>query len=420
MSETGTDYSRTVVTGQQIGLLGGPLYTAYKVLGAVYLARNIDGNAVYWLETNDADFNEINHIDYLDAGGQLCTLKWDIDSRGYSCGYIEVDETLRTLLETFFDSMRQTDFTPSLKELALSCYKPGRTLADASVMLAKELFGDFELRLFTPFEQEFRRASRSILLKEAEGTPDGQQCNLFCLIDKQRKAIFKKNHKYYLRDDTEIDLNDCTLLPNVMTRSVCQDDYFNTHTYIAGPGEVKYLSEMDQQFRYHGVKKEAVQPRMSITLLEPKVRRLMKKTNLTLTDIRENNREELLKMVMKNDAGFDFNKTLQTGNQLTETYLRQLEELGFDAAEMKKLHKLLRQEIKKNSGMMRARRKEKHQRLLTDTAYLSDNLYPYGKPQERVFNIFYYMNLYGGKEFIKQIYSHYDWDRKQLEIETGD
>ncbi|MCP5106082.1 MAG: bacillithiol biosynthesis BshC, partial [bacterium] len=63
----------TVVTGQQIGLLGGPLYTVYKVLGAAHLAGKLNGNAVYWLETNDADFNEINHIDYLDAQGQLKT-----------------------------------------------------------------------------------------------------------------------------------------------------------------------------------------------------------------------------------------------------------------------------------------------------------------------------------------------------------
>ena len=96
-----------VVTGQQIGLLGGPLYTTYKVLGAIHHADKINGDAVYWLETNDADFNEINHIDYLDAQGQLRTLTWDIDGQGYSCGFIEVDHSLVEILETFFSTRRK-------------------------------------------------------------------------------------------------------------------------------------------------------------------------------------------------------------------------------------------------------------------------------------------------------------------------
>jgi uncharacterized protein YllA (UPF0747 family) len=85
---------KNVVTGQQLGLLGGPLYTTYKVLGAIHYAHEINGNHIYWLESNDADFSEINHIDYLDANSELRTLTWDIDSQGYSCGLIEIDSLL--------------------------------------------------------------------------------------------------------------------------------------------------------------------------------------------------------------------------------------------------------------------------------------------------------------------------------------
>jgi uncharacterized protein YllA (UPF0747 family) len=161
----------TVITGQQIGLLGGPLYTTYKVLGAIHLARKINGTPIYWLETNDADFNEINHIDYLDAGGQLRTLTWDIDSHGYSCGYIEVDDMLVNLLETFFSTLRKTEFTPVLRKIALSCYAKGHTLANASERLAMELFDHFNIRLFTPFDREFKKFTQLMLRKEARRTP---------------------------------------------------------------------------------------------------------------------------------------------------------------------------------------------------------------------------------------------------------
>jgi len=409
--------NKTVVTGQQIGLLGGPLYTTYKVLGAIYYADKIKGEAVYWLETNDADFNEINHIDYLDAQGQLRTLTWDIHSQGYSCGFIEIDASLVEILETFFSTIRQTDFTPCLKEMTLDCYIPGRTLGEAAHMLAEELFGQYDIKIFTPFEKDFRKFSQEILLKEAERTPDGEQCNCFCMVGKQRKTIFKKEGKYQLRDGTIVDLAKHNLVPNVRTRSVCQDAYFHTHTYIAGPGEVKYLSELGPVFQFYDVKPAAVNQRMSIYLIEPRVQRLMKRTGLSLDQVVESSREELIKTALKDIASFDFNKTLQQANDYTDEYLGKLETVEFDAPDIKNLRKLLRGEIKKTTGKLRAAEKEKHQRLLADVESLADNLKPFGKKQDRVFNIFYYMNLFGGKDFIHTIYKNYDPDKKILEIQ---
>lgn len=409
---------KTVVTGQQIGLLGGPLYTTYKVLGAIYHADKISSKAIYWLETNDADFNEINHIDYLDARGQLRTLTWDIPSQGYSCGFIEIDSSLKEILETFFATIRQTDFTLGLKEMALDCYSPGRTLGEASHMLAEELFGQYDIRIFTPFEEDFRKFSQEILLKEAERTPEGEQCNCFCMVGKQRKTIFKKASKYQLRDGTVVDLGKHVLVPNVRTRSVCQDAYFHTHTYIAGPGEVKYLAELGPVFQFHGVKPAAVQRRMSIYLIEPRVQRLMKRTGLSLDRIVTLNREDLIKTALKDKAAFDFNKTLQQGNDYTDEYLGKLEAVGYDASDIKNLRKLLLGEVKKAAGKLRAAEKEKHQQLLADAASLADNLNPFGKKQDRVFNIFYYMNLFGGKDFIHKIYENYEPERKILEIQS--
>lgn len=408
---------KTVVTGQQIGLLGGPLYTTYKVLGAIFLADKINGEAVYWLETNDADFNEINHIDYLDAQGQLRSLTWDIPSQGYSCGFIEIDNSLKEILQTFFSTIRQTDFTPGLKDMVLDCYIPGRTLGEASHMLAEELFGQYDIGIFTPFEKDFRKFSQEILLKEAERTPEGEQCNCFCMLGKQRKTIFRKGGKYQLRDGTIVDVSKHDLVPNVRTRSVCQDAYFHTHTYIAGPGEVKYLPELGPVFQFHDVKPAAVKERMSIYLIEPRVQRLMKRTGLSLDQIVESSREDLIKTALKEKASFDFNKTLQQGDDHTDDYLGKLEAMGFDAADIKNLRKLLNVEIKKATGKLRAAEKEKHQQLLADAGSLSDNLKPYGKKQERVFNIFYYMNLFGGIDFIHKIYKNYDPDRKILEIQ---
>lgn len=405
--------SKAVITGQQIGLLGGPLYTTYKVLGAVRCARQIGGEALYWLETNDADFNEINHIDFLDSEGKLQTLAWDIDSRGYSCGLIAVDDALITLLGTFFSSLRQTEFTPALKKMALGCYAPGLTLAEASRRLAAELYGAYHIKIFSPQEKKFRDFSRSILLREAENTPDGAQCNLFCMIGKRREALFKRGRGFQLRDGAAVDLSQYELVPNVKTRNVCQDAYFHTHTYIAGPGEMKYIAELDPVYRFHGVEKAAVKPRMSLTLLEPKVVRLLKKNGIALDDVLTLDKGSLTKKVLKEKSGFDFKETLEQAVDLTGQYVGKLAGLGLETTA---IERFLHEEVRKACGQKRTREKEKQNTLLESLQYLGDALKPYGKKQERVFNIFYYMNLFGGLEFINRLYKNYDFDIDKLDI----
>lgn len=405
-----------VVSGQQIGLLGGPLYTTYKIIGALRYAEEINGNAIYWLETNDADFNEINHFEFLDDRNQLRKLTWDIPSNGFSCGYIEVDNNLVELLTMFFDSIRQTEFTPGLRKMVLDCYSSGRTLAEASVMLAKELFSDFNLTYFTPFDPQFRDFSQKILFNEAERTADGDQCNLFCMTGKQRKPLFKKGNTYTFRDGTPVDITQHTLVPHVKTRSICQDAYFNTHTYIAGPGEVAYLSELGPNYAFHNVKQASVKPRMSLYLLEPRTIRLMKKTNLTLEEITETPKPELIKKVFKNETQFDFDKLVNTTSILTTEFLAKLEEAGIHTDDMKAVRRTITETIKTACGKTRSREKEKNQLFIDMASFLSDALLPFDKPQERVFNVFYYMNLFGGKDFIKKLYDIHDFNKKILEL----
>ncbi len=406
---------KTIVTGQQIGLLGGPLYTTFKVLGAVYHARAIGGQAVYWLETNDADFSEINHIDYIDVENTLRTLTWDIDSQGYSCGLIKVDHQLVDLLCEFFDTIRQTDFTPALREMALACYTVGRTLGEASVVLAKSLFGSLNLQCFAPSTPAFIEFMRPFLIREAERTPAGQQCNLFCQIHKRREALFKANdgRKYHLRDGSPVLLDEYPLLPNFRTRPMCQDAYFHTHAYIAGPGEQEYLAELDDVYAFHGVTQAEVIPRMSATLVEPKVTRLLKKYDLNLDDLLNLDKPDLRRQTLKTHTGFDYKTLNQQSRQFTDEYLNNLKSLGIDLGKAsKQVHQLVKEQL----GTMRAAEKARTDTMLQAVDNLSDLIRPFGQKQERMFNVFYYMNLYGGIHFIDRLYEKYEPSQTFLEI----
>lgn len=404
---------RPVLTGQQIGLLGGPLYTTYKVLGAVHLARNIRSKAVYWLETNDADFNEINHIQYIDSDGNLSKLTWDMDSKGYSVGYIPIDRELVSLLGKFFDSLRQTEFTPELKKAALEAYSTGKTLAQASADLARFVFGRFNIDIFDPRDRHFLNSSRDLLVEEAERTREGEQCNLFCIVEKKRVAVFKGKSGYQDRNGQPIDLSSYDLVPNVKTRNLIQDRFFNTHTYVAGPSEVKYISELDAMYRFYRVSKPDIQKRMSVVLIEPKLSRILQKTDIDLKDILGSDKEDFLKKMLKSLAGFDHQAVARTSDRLMREFLSALEKLDLDTQTVRGF---LGKAIQESVGKRRAQSKQSVADSLNRIQSLFDHLKPYGKKQERVFNLFYFLNLYGGVGFIDWLYDHYDADQEILEI----
>jgi uncharacterized protein YllA (UPF0747 family) len=194
-------------------------------------------------------------------------------------------------------------------------------------------------------------------------------------------------------------------VPNVKTRNVCQDAYFQTHTYIAGPGEIVYIKELEPIYEFHGVAKSWVVPRMSITLLEPRVTRALKKYTIRLQDVVELEKSELLKIVLKAQTGFDYQELTHKAKQLTKEYIDNLKQVGIDIS---KTAPSLQQAIKDQLGERRAQEKAKTDTLLKAVGNLSDLLMPFGKRQERVFNIFYYMNLYGGLSFLDWLFERYD------------
>ena len=413
MTKNGT--ARRVVTGQQIGLLGGPLYTTYKVLGAVKHAEKIDGQPVFWLGTNDSDFDEIKLIHVLDKDGNLQTLEWTHEhTQGLCCGLLTVDAELTRILEEFFSALRATEFTPRLRELALDCYKEGRSRGEASSVLAGELFGKFDVQIFDPFSPEFREFSRPILLHEAEATADGEQGNFFVVVDGKRVAPFRKGDDWVSRDGAPLDLDAFPLVPNVKTRNVCQDLYFRTDTYVAGPGEQKYIAELDAVYARHNAKKANIQSRMSITLIEPNVRRKLEKLGIGPEAVIGTENKKFVKGVFLQHSSIDLEELEKKIARHTQDYLENIKADGTDIPPL--FEKEITRAAKGLSGKKRAEEKERLASITRQAESVANALYPSNARQERVFTVFQYMNLYGGLEFIDWLYENYDEGKEFLLI----
>ncbi len=415
-----------VITGQQIGLLGGPLYTTYKVLGAAKLAEESGFQAVYWLETNDADFEEINHLDFINSSGETKRLVWEKKTGGTTSGSILIDDTLVDLLENFFSSLPQTDATADLRAMTLGIYQNGRAFGDASEALARELFGFLPLVFFRPDQKEFRDFSKPYLLREAARTEEGSQANAFILDTRNgkslRRAIFKKNGAFQTREGESVDPEKFTLLPNVKTRNVCQDAYFASLisgngkkplAYVAGPGEIAYLKEMSGSYAFHQVEPAEVVPRMSATLLEPKTKRLLEKSGLGLNQILNGDSESLRKKIMALATGEDLEASKVKAESAFRGFVKEIGGLGFDAG---RIEKDVYETLKHVVGKKRLELKQKSDLDLKRLEELLKPLKPRGEKQERIFNLFQFMNLRGGKDFVKELYRRYAWGETVLEI----
>jgi len=327
-----------------------------------------------------------------------------------------VDEKLVSILREFFDTLIQTEFTPELRRMVLDCYQPGRTLGEASRCLAGRIFEGLDVELFDPSNEEFVDFSRDILLREADHTPEGAQCNLFYMDGRRRMALFRKDGRFVNRKGETVDLSAFPLVPSLKTRNICQDAWFGTEGYIAGPGEVKYLGDMGENYRFHGVKAAVVIPRMSIDLIEPPVKRNLGKLGLDISRIDTLSLEEMVKRKVEEVSGFNREEITVQTQFLVSELVTGLNRLGLEG---NKLKKKVEKEIREQIGLKRKAMKERSGSVIRqiETVYL--HLRPGGVRQERVFNIYYYMNLYGGRDLVRFLYSNYDQKLKFLELNHG-
>lgn len=287
----------TVTTGQQCGLLLGPMYTTLKILSAIRLCKTLKQQRpdlnfipVFWLASEDHDIEEINHIHLADK-----TLSWPTQERG-AAGRLSTAG-----LDAILDALRQStssdvDSKQWLKWVEEAYAEP--TLARATQKLAISLFGELGLlvldpddarlkALFAPqiekdiLEQTSYRESRAavdFLRNTYSVQVEGREINFFYLADQYRERIEQVDGGFQTVDGLhrwsaeEIQKAirqspDC-FSPNVMMRPVYQECILPNLAYFGGAAEVAYWLEMKGIFDAHGIPYPALLLRNSAVWLD--------------------------------------------------------------------------------------------------------------------------------------------------------
>ena len=431
-----------VITGQQAGICGGPLYTIYKTITAVKLAEKMKENypeynfvPVFWMEIDDHDFNEISSVNILDTKNDLVSVKYDDgkddDYNRGSISKIILTKEVQSFINSLSENLRETDFRDEIIKLLSSTYTEGKRIADAFKELLIYLFDKYGLVIVDPSDPKFKKILKTLFIHEIENFKVNtdellarsagleevyhaqvkvKPINLFMTdedggrylidpIDNQfrlkgkRKRILKKDLLDSINKSPEI------FSPNVLFRPICQDYLFPTAFYIAGPSEVSYFAQVNCLYELFNVVQPFIYPRASATVIEKQLSNLLAKYNLSFVDILKD--EKILKAQLLNSASeIDIENLFGESKKVLELLAEKMgEELklidenladGVDKSLNKMIQALHSLKIKSENA-----NEKKNSTTLRQLDKIVKNLYPNENYQERVFNWIHFVNKYG-------------------------
>jgi bacillithiol biosynthesis cysteine-adding enzyme BshC len=315
-----------VVTGQQVGLFTGPLYTIYKALSAVRLAsclssRGTPAVPVFWMATEDHDWEEVQRAEVIACDGRLAGVgvPEELHEEGEQVGGVRLDESVADATRRLFELLPSSEFLPELEALLRECYQTGRTFGDAFALMLAALTSKYGLILLDPtdaalkrlaaplYSEAARRAAeiaagtdaRSRELVEAgyhaqvHTSPDSFP--LFLVEGGARRALTRTSEGRYRAKATEHEwtaeeLSALALRqperfsPNVTLRAVVQDYLLPTVAYFGGSAEIAYFAQTSESYRVLSRPATPILHRASITVVERRAGRTLERYDLKLED----------------------------------------------------------------------------------------------------------------------------------------
>jgi bacillithiol biosynthesis cysteine-adding enzyme BshC len=455
-----------VVTGQQTGLFGGPLFTLYKAQTAIQLAARLRESLgcpvipVFWMTSEDHDLAEADHITLLDRSGTLVNLRhtaWGSQA-GYMPANLRLGPAIGETIQRVWDLLPATDFTPALREALTHAFAPERTLAESFARWMTHLVGGTGLVLVDGADPRLKRLAAAIIQRELEEAPRSSQeilavsqslralgypaqiearpegVNCF-LLREGRRGLVRDAKGFRLRDSGEVipgsELRRLAqeapdrFSPNVALRPVVQDFLLPTIAYVAGPGELAYFAQLRPVYQAFDVPMPLIVPRASLTLLEPRMFQLMQRFRLMLPDL-VLEPEQLASRILRAQLSPDFESTLAKARQGVDEIFRGVGEamthvdptlkatVGQTAGHIKgHLDQLERKAVQ----ALKRRESETRQQVQR----VREALMPGGKPQERVFPALPFLARHG-PAFLQMIQGAIDgpgWDHRLVELRTG-
>jgi bacillithiol biosynthesis cysteine-adding enzyme BshC len=325
-----------VVTGQQAGLFGGPLFTLLKAITALKLAARIRQDyhvpavAVFWIDAEDHDWNEVSGCDVLDAELHPKTIHLPPPPGAGEgpVGRLLLDGAVTAAIDELASVLPATEFTATLLTRLRSAYRPGVSMSESFGRWLEFVLGEFGLVVYDASDPATKPLVSDLFAREVQfagGTGElaaqvGDQLvargyhaqvsthsdgiALFSLAHGRTPIRFAQGH-FQIDDQTvaqpallaRIAAAPEAFSPNVLLRPIVQDTLFPTVAYVAGPNELAYLGQLKPVYAHFGVPMPLMIPRASATLLDSAGVRFLSKYGIALESLHAEDESQLNRLL---------------------------------------------------------------------------------------------------------------------------
>lgn len=443
--------ARTVITGQQVVLFGGPLLTFLKAATAISRAAEasrISGAPhvpVFWMATEDHDLAEVDQAVLL-TKTTAETLRAGLRvQHPVEVGSVALAPESAPGLEQVLDQAQELLAWAPVADWIREAYTAtGPDGAAPSLALA---FGRLIARIFAPqglvvvdaSGREFHSLGASTLRHAIERADElhealaartkelsengyhaqvlvGEASSLLFLVDEttgERVALRRvadpasgetqwKAGSRLLTTEALLEILECAperLSPNALLRPVFQDTVFPTAAYIGGPAEIAYFAQSAVLYRSILGRLTPVLPRLSATLIEPAIATVMEKDEVQLPDAMTT-ASELAQRLGARAMPIPLKRKLSAVGNALETELEALTEYmrGIDASlgtAAETSASKMRYQMNRLRRMSATFELQKETSLAKHAAAITLNLFPEGHPQERLLAGVWFMARYG-------------------------
>ncbi|HEY3381889.1 MAG TPA: bacillithiol biosynthesis cysteine-adding enzyme BshC [Vicinamibacterales bacterium] len=427
-----------IVTGQQAGLFGGPLFTLLKALTAIKLAARVSRDhgvpvvPVFWVESEDHDWDEVSSCPVLDAElrRETITLGTPPTAGQEPVASVRLDPSIFAAIEGLKAVLPGTDFTDALIEGLSKAYRPGASMSQAFGQWLESVLGHFGLVVYDSSEPATKALARRIFVQELQSPTETTRraresgdalvalgyhaqvvshednVALFRLDGVRQTIHFRDGH--FVVGATDVPVG--TLVaqaerqpemfsPNVLLRPVVQDTLFPTICYVAGPNELAYLGQLKPVYERFSVPAPLMFPRASITLLDSAAAKFLARYDVALESLQpddESTLNRLLESQLPRSVEAAFESTTRTVDS----------SMGALAAAVPSVDPTLEGATRSALGRMQHDLQALHGKIVQAAKRRDDTLrrqfartraqaFPGGHPQERSVGFVYFLNRYG-------------------------
>lgn len=438
------DRSVVVVGGQQAGLLTGPLYTVYKAMSIIHLAKEQEEKLgipvvpIFWVAGEDHDLEEIRFV-YKEKDGRWQKHLYDYNGPIDSASHIMMDKTkLKRWLQQLFATFPETAHTKQLKEKTEQLAQHSTTFVDFFMKMMNWFFGHEGLLLLDAHAPVIRRLEvhyfESLIEKVEQvqtaqqhgarafseagyGEPivtDEENAHLFLRVNDERKRLDYRDGSFTVKG-TDLSFTKGQLIEllhkkpdwfsnNVVTRPLMQEWLLPVLAFVSGPGELQYWATLKNVFSIFSLNMPPIVPRLGMTIVPPHVGKWLDESNYDVTPFLEGKmailREEWLRTVNEYPIESVMSRVKEKINHTHKEVRDLAKQIDPSLAILsEKNATMIERQLQFIEQKMEHFVRQKHEHTLSKFTEAGHWLYPLDVPQERVVHPLLLVNQIGIESF---------------------